>query len=215
MPIDSDAEVIRIDVGSIIDAGYCQVCGTELPDKRYKYCDEHNPSAKNKPSASAVKRTRKATGGAKPTESRTAGSFEKLLLVTTAMIAWARIRRMGIPDADGSLADELSMTNDEAAPISRTLARLTLSNDTTARIIKPIVENEDLIDTAFALWEWNKRTDAALAQYREGTANPPRRQRNVNQRQTGESQPADDGTGTGEGIVDSGWSAESDFRSLV
>ena len=215
----AEDEVITIDVSNIIDAGYCQVCGEELPDKRYKYCDEHNPAKQNRPAATTRRttprgnsRTKRSSGGT-VSESKAAGSFAKLLIVITAMIAWARIRRMGIPDANGQLSEELSMTDAEAAPIARTIARLSLSNSTTARIVAPIVENDDLIDTAFALWEWNKRTDAALAQYRKGTPAPPRRLRNEPTGQDAQG-PAESGA-DGPGLMDSGWSAERDFRSVV
>jgi hypothetical protein len=71
---------------------------------------------------------------------------------------------MQIPDPTGNYADELAMNENESFAIGKTLARVTLSNSGTARIIAPLVENEDLIDTAIALWDYHQRTTKLLDQ---------------------------------------------------
>lgn len=100
------------------------------------------------------------------TASKAAGSFAKLIIIISAIWAYGAVRRYGIPDLDGSLSEELAMTNEEAADIARPIGRLAMSNSTAAKVISPIVENDDLIDAAFAIFEWQKRMNQTLAGYK-------------------------------------------------
>src|SRR4029077_2338493 len=125
---------------------------------------------RNATGTTAVTRSTPATkprAGSKPAlQAQAAGTYAKILLIVPAIIAWGRLKRLAVPDPEGKIAEELSLTDDEAAPIARVLARVTMSNERTAKIVKPIVENEDVIDAAFAFWEWNKRVDDRLSMYR-------------------------------------------------
>lgn len=150
--------------------GTCTVCGNATRSNRVKKCDDckagdaarssTTPAVKRAP---AVKVT-KVGGTITPTKA--AGSFAKLLILISVAWAWSAVKKYGIPDVDGSLAETLAFTDEEAADLARPLGRLSMSNSTTAKAIAPIVENDDLIDAAFSLWEWRKRVDQELARYR-------------------------------------------------
>jgi hypothetical protein len=118
---------------------------------------------------------------------------------------------MQIPDPDSSIAEELAMTDDEAAPIARVLARITLSNPTSAKIVTPFVENEDLIDAGFAVWEYNKRTTELLSQYSRTITQEVPRRGSIRQDSSGPSE-SDGGSDPDPREFD--YSAERDYRAI-
>lgn len=203
------ADIIEMTIptsgGEVTDKGYyCAECGTPLADGRSTFCDDHKPKRNtNKPA-------RKAGKTSTVTASKASGTFAKLIVVITAMYAWSQVRRLHIPDPDGELSEQLAMTDEEAAAVAKPIARFAVSNSTTARIIGPIVENDDIIDALFSIWEYQKRTSAVLAQYTEGTTIPARARRN--NVTTGTDEPGEDDSGE-PGIV--GYDATHDYSSLV
>lgn len=144
------------------------------------------------------------------TASKAAGSFAKLVIIISAIWAYAAVRRYGIPDVSGELAEKLAMTNEEAADIARPIGRLAMSNSTAAKVISPIVENDDLIDALFAIFEWQKRMNETLSQYR-----PHQIQDNQRQVRTDESaltHEVSPDVGGGYDPLDGGYDANRDAR---
>jgi hypothetical protein len=148
-------------------------------------------------------------GSAAAFEKQAAGTFAKLLVIITVGIAWGRIRRMGIPDPEGNLAEELSMLPEEAEPIAKVIARFTTSNATTAKIVKPLVENEDLVDAGFAIWEYNKRQSEILSQYQRTTVQEVPAN-NGTPRQARGSESESDGGGDG-GVPEFAWDPDRQY----
>lgn len=170
-----DEVVIHWDPDTNTTGGYCESCGDPVEGRRRK-CD--NCKASTKTAATLAKQdstqdnqrrapkvqVRKVGGAVTPTKA--AGTFAKLLILITVAWAWSAVKKYGIPDVDGRLAETLAFTDEEAADIARPLGRLSMSNTASAKLIAPIVENDDLIDAGFALWEWRKRVDTELARYK-------------------------------------------------
>lgn len=191
---------------TVVDKGYyCEVCGDPLSDGRSTRCPQHRKQAGNKPA-------RRAGKTSTVTASKASGTFAKLLVVITAMYAWAELRRKHIPDASGELAEELAMTDEEASAVAKPIARFAVSNSTTAKIIGPIVENDDIIDALFSLWEWQKRTQAVMAQYVENTTLQPTNRRDLHV-VTGSNDQSEDASGES-GTLD-GYDANTDYSTLV
>lgn len=192
-----------------------------MPDEADVEYIDWTPPAKKTPAKPKAK-----TAGGTPRVSRgtqaqkdTSGFFGKVLVIATAIFAWSAIKRRGIPDAGGELADELAMDADEAAPIARVLARLTLSNATAAKAIKPFVDNEDFIDAGFALYEYNKRINLRLNEFsRHVVTEVPA---NVPVRQNPRGQGPSDGRGMGEGsegdepIADFDYSDQRGYGAVI
>src|ERR1035437_3659534 len=122
---------------SPVDKGYyCATCGDPLSDGRSTLCANCKPKGSNKPA-------KKAGKVSTVTANKASGTFAKLLVVITAMYSWGQIKRLHIPDPTGELSEQLAMTDDEAAAVAKPIARFAVSNSTTAKIIGPIVENDD------------------------------------------------------------------------
>ena len=155
--------------------GVCETCGAVTRSARVKKCDDCKATAKapkqdkvqDSPKRNIKVSVPKVGGTVTPTKA--AGTFAKLVILISVVWAWTAIRRYGIPDINGELAETLAFTDEEAADIARPLGRLAMSNSSSAKVIAPIVENDDLIDAGFAIWEWRKRVDAVLAQYQRNT----------------------------------------------
>lgn len=156
--------------------GYCDKCGKEIvrqPGQKGrlpKFCDEHKGSS----SKSVSKRVR-STG--KVTDQQATGTIAKLLVIITLVLMYGRIKRLRIPDASGELAEALAMTDEEAFEVARPLARFGNGNPVGARVIGPLVKNEDVIGAMFALYEYNRRTDQIFRSLTQGEipANHPER----------------------------------------
>lgn len=195
--------------------GYCEVCGEPASSPRGKRCAEHPRQAAAHATTNVGKRTRKGTKApaAVGTVSarKAAGSFSKLIIIISAVWAYTAVRRYGIPDLDGTLAEELAMTDEEAADIAKPLGRVVMSNSTAARIAGPIIDNDDLIDAAFALWEWNKRMNSALAAYRPHQIQDNQRRVDVTPGPNAPSAGASGGDPTGLPQWDNG----TDYRTVV
>lgn len=147
--------------------GHCKQCGVELEDRRRAWCTDcrsqdtttttlKRPSKKS--SVKVVGVTAQVTQGMNSISG-------KLLYILTLVFAWSQLRRLGVPDPNGDLADEMAMTDDEAEIIGRPLTRLFLQTEPGRRLAPKIVEHEDFIDAAFAAWDWYKRVTSTLDQY--------------------------------------------------
>jgi hypothetical protein len=59
------------------------------------------------------------------------------------------------------------MSDDEADAIASPIARWSMRSKTGAKVLGPIVDNEDLIDAGVAIWEYNRRTSQILSNLRK------------------------------------------------
>lgn len=142
--------------------GYCAVCSKPLSDGRRRYCPEHSGSKKPSNSPGKKRKTKWGSGGAEVTENRVSSTYGKLLIVLTLFLGTAKVRKLKVPDPDGSLAEELAMTDEEAYDIAKPLARFTTSSATGTRIVGPLVQNEDIVGAFFTLYLYNKRVNDVL-----------------------------------------------------
>lgn len=146
--------------------GLCDTCGNVTRSPRVKKCDDCKAAEKTEKATARAPKVKVARVGGTVTPTKAAGTFAKLLILISVIWAWSAVKRYGIPDVNGLLAEELAFTDEEAADIARPLGRLAMSNGASAKAIAPIVENDDFIDAAFAVWDWQKRVNATLEQYR-------------------------------------------------
>lgn len=168
--MDDDEVMVTMNMGT--EPGFCESCGQPTRSARVKKCDDCKAAAKppkqdrtqDSPRRDVKVKVPRVGGTVTPTKA--AGTFAKLVILISVAWAWNAVRRYGIPDVDGSLAETLAFSDEEAADIARPLGRLAMSNSSSARVVAPIVENDDLIDAGFAIWEWRKRVDQALSQYK-------------------------------------------------
>jgi hypothetical protein len=147
----------------------CTSCGKELLDKRYNTCESCRPAA----GSGRVTNNRVRTPGPKPSDKTHRGMNSitgKMLGMITLAFAWSQLRRLGVPDTSGDIADTMAMTEDEALAIGKPLSRIFLASEPGKRLGPKMVENEDAIDAIFAVWDWYKRQTTILDQYR---ANSP------------------------------------------
>jgi hypothetical protein len=82
----------------------------------------------------------------------------KLFFGLTLMWAWWALRRAKVPDPNGEIADSLAFTDDEAVSVGRPVARFFASTEPGRRLAPIIVENSDMLDAGFALFDWHRRT---------------------------------------------------------
>ena len=193
--------------------GICEQCGNVTRSARVKTCDDCK-AANKATSTSATTRAPKVkvgrVGGA-VTPTKAAGTFAKLLILISVIWAWSAIKRYGIPDVTGALAEELAFTDEEAADLAKPLGRLSMSNSATAKVVGPIVENDDLIDAGFALWEWRKRVDQALAQYKGNMIADNQRGGAVNEYERQDAESVTNGAGEYDPLS-AGYDANRDAR---
>ena len=155
----------------------CATCGTELDDRRKTYCDDcketqnvgrQSATTTTRPSGGRVT-SRKGKGGrSKVTDATQRGMTSivgKLLYLVTLLIAWSALRNVGVPDYNGDIADTMALTDDEAEMIGRPLSRIFLRTEGGRKMAPVLVENEDAIDAAFALWDWYRRMTTTMDQY--------------------------------------------------
>lgn len=142
--------------------GTCKECGKELDDGRKAYCDEHKPKIRDKVTG---KGRGKGKGVTKAVEDGMAETVGKVLFLLTLAYAYSALRSKGIPDPSGQISDAMALTDDESVMIARPLARLFMSTEQGRKVAPKIVDNSDLIDAAFAMWDWYSRMNETLAQY--------------------------------------------------
>lgn len=210
-----DEWVVEMPTTTGTGKGYCQVCGEPAPTPQGTWCTDHHPN-NNKPvrqdkiADKVKKRVITTTSTGKVTAAKAAGSFSKLIIIISAIWAYTLVKRYGIPDVDGTLADDLAFTDEEAADIARPIGRLTMSNATAAKFVGPVVENDDLIDALFSLYEWRKRVDQTLAQYKGNQIQDNQRSRSVST----QSDEVSTSSSGGDGSLPY-YDGQADFRTVV
>lgn len=141
------------------DGPRCQKCNAVIDWKgrgrKPLYCADH------KPKSSSVAKTRSSG----PSGSKAAPVVAKILIILTAVMAHRQCKRYGI--VNDQLEDELTMSDDEADAIASPIARWSMRSKTGAKVLGPIVDNEDLIDAGVAIWEYNRRTSQILSNLRK------------------------------------------------
>ena len=148
----------------------CEKCGKSLAYKgrgrKPRFCPECKPSGQTK------KRGTVSTGNnvSGRTLDRTTDVVGRILIILTMVVAHQRLSRINIQNEQ--LEDDLSLSDEEADAIAKPLARWSLKSKTGSRILKPIVDNEDLIDAGIALWEYNRRTQQILNKLKERNTTP-------------------------------------------
>jgi hypothetical protein len=147
--------------------GQCKTCGKELSDGRASYCEEHRPSKgvetlRNK---APKRRSGKKNGVSAEVNDGMTDVTANILFILTLTYAYTALRGRGIPDPSGAVSEQMALTDDEAAAIGRPLARLFLSTEQGRKVAPSIVDNRDLIDAAFAAWDWFRRMNDVLDQY--------------------------------------------------
>lgn len=207
------ADVVEISMDDIDKATtgekLCKACGEPLPagvSGRTRYHENCRPSARTQPTRTPASRT--STGSLSQT--KTAGSFAKILLLLSVVYVYGLLRAKRIPDPQGALSEELALNDEEAAALAKPLARITVSNSKAARIAKPIVENEDLIEAGFALWEWQRRIDNTLNSYNRQRTQEYQPDVTIQPNEAGGN--ASDGGDGGNGFP---YDSTADFRSVV
>ena len=139
----------------------CETCATPLTwsgrGRKPKFCPEHKPGRGGRPAP------------AKPAQAAARRSVAKILIVVTLIVAHRRLASVGVDDE--RLDNDLSMTDAEADAVAAPVARWALRSSVGARVIGPIVANDDLIDAAVAVWEYDRRTRRVIAALRKERAN--------------------------------------------
>jgi hypothetical protein len=152
----------------------CEACGGELEDRRKRFHDECKPEpvrtstlkqADGRPSGGRV-RGKGKTKVSDATQKGMVSITGKILYLLTLFLAWQMLRGVGVPDYTGDIADSMAMTDDEAEMIGRPLSRIFLRTEGGRKLAPVLVENEDGIDAAFALWDWYRRMVTTMDQYR-------------------------------------------------
>ncbi|MGH7239274.1 MAG: hypothetical protein ACREHG_04305 [Candidatus Saccharimonadales bacterium] len=151
------------------ETGTCKGCGTALSDKRRAWCDSCRPS--NAPTtAKRARTTRLSSGDVKAGMDSFAA---KIFVLLTIVIAWSQLRARKIPDPNGTLVDRMAFTDTESVAFARPIARMFLSTDIGRRVAPTLVQNEDVIDAAFALWDWYQRNAEILDSLSTNRSVPP------------------------------------------
>lgn len=143
--------------------GRCKICGTELDDKRRTLCDAHRSIQSVTPKT----KTGKTRKGSSSVENRLNGVTANLLATLTLIWAWSVLRRAQIPDPSGNISTQMSFTDEEAVAIGRPLTRLFLKFEPGRRAAPVIIDNEDIVTAVFSLWDWYKRMNETLDDYRK------------------------------------------------
>ena len=143
-----------------IDMGpACETCGAGLVysgrGRKPRFCDAHKP---------APSRTVKRPAG-RVANAKTVGVVSKILIILTAVMAHRQCKRYGV--VNDQLEETLTMTDDEADAIATPIARWSMKSTVGAKVLGPIVDNEDLIDAAVAVWEYNRRTSQIVKEMRK------------------------------------------------
>lgn len=154
-------------------------CAELLPDRRFRYCPEHvhlsahrGPRARSGPPGGrgpeVIDATSTPAGASRPVgrgkNPSATGTVAKLLVVGTLLWMRADVRRRGIPDHDGLIAEALSLDSRESVTIARPVARMIDTNATASRLLGPVVRNEDVLAAAMAVMDWQHRVRVTLDQ---------------------------------------------------
>ncbi len=162
------------------ELGVCRACGQEASTPQGTYCDEHKtrqrktsgegvaaPTGTDKVTPPKPVRTGK---GAPSGDEWSAKVFDKLCIMGTMLFAGAMVRRYNLNDPDDGIADSLAMTDDEARRVAKPLGRFMAGTKFSKTQGRKVLENSDLLDAAFALYDYTDRVNKTLRTY---TTNQP------------------------------------------
>ncbi len=184
--IDFDAPVVRERKPYLnsqgFEMGVCRVCGQQASTASSTYCPEHKTRQSKSQSpgngegqtvspsgTQRVSRPRASGRGAPNADEWSSKVFTKVAIIITTLYASSMVSRMGINDPDEAIVDALSMTDDEARRVAKPIGRFIAGTDLNKRMGRKVLDNSDLLDAAFALYDWQQRSQAMLKQY-QGTS---------------------------------------------
>jgi hypothetical protein len=180
--------------------GHCVVCGVAIEGPKAHlrwYCDDHRgqardqrqtrphrarsnrasskPSAADRltaaPKAPSPARARVAAAG-KVSDAAATSTLSKLLIILAVILVHYRLRGAGIADPTGERAEALAPTNAQARDMTAPLARWGNSTTMGARLIAPVVRNEDIVLAVYSWWEWNRSVSRFFEENRRGGLAP-------------------------------------------
>lgn len=151
--------------------GVCKICQKPATSGRTTYCDDHAPGGDVRVRLS--KPGKKGSVSTRITDDSMTTVFAKLLLVMTLIIAWSSLRRLGISDPNGSAADDLAVTDEEAQALAAPFARIFNQTPIGVKYGNTIVENQDVIGALMAAWEYSVRFKTTMGQYTQHRAPAP------------------------------------------
>ncbi len=168
-----------------VERGRCRVCGEAATTERSTYCADHKtpqsrssqtgvtdtlPKAGTTPERPVGVERPKQSQGRTPTGRKGAPSadewsskiFDKSVILVTAMVAASAVRRYNVNDPDDKIADTLTATDDEARRIARPVSRFMAGTNLNRRVGRKVLDNSDLLDAGFALYDWYDRVNKTL-----------------------------------------------------
>lgn len=173
--LDSDSEVLfTADIApqeprrSVNQQGYelgvCRVCGAEAASRAGTYCEEHRTRApKGSGTSTVAKAQRTPRKGVAPTGDEWSGKlFGKAVLILTSLFAASSIRRYNINDPNEQIQDALTATDEECRAIAKPLGRVLAGTSFNKRYGRKVLDNSDLLDAGFALYDWYDRVNKTL-----------------------------------------------------
>jgi hypothetical protein len=158
------------------ETGICRVCGQEAATRQGTYCEEHRTrQTRSEPSGETpttitgtdtVKRTTTRTPRGAPTgDEWSTKVFDKVLILLSALLAGSMVRRYGLNDPNDAIADSLTMESDEAKRIAKPMGRFMAGTKFSKTRGRQVLENSDLLDAGFALYDYFDRINKTLRQY--------------------------------------------------
>ena len=155
------------------EKGVCRVCGNVASTPNGTYCAEHktrqtkastSDGGANTPSGTGTTPvSRPRTGRGAPTGEEWSGKvFDKLIILLSALLAGTMVRRYQLNDPNDAIADALTMEGDEARRIARPLGRYMAGTSFSKKQGRRILENSDLLDAGFALYDYWDRVNKVL-----------------------------------------------------
>lgn len=154
-----------------LELGVCRVCGQEAAGPSGTYCAEHKTrQAKGSESpvgtgAVSVSRPARSGRGAPTGEEWSSKVFDKAVILVTALFAGSMVRRYGLNDPNDAIADSLTMEAEEARRVARPLGRYIAGTNFSRKQGRKVLENSDLLDAGFALYDYFDRVNKTLRQY--------------------------------------------------
>lgn len=153
------------------EKGVCRDCGQVASTPNGTYCAEHKrrqtkPSegGATPPGTQSVSRAR--TGRGAPTgDEWSTKVFDKAIILLSALLAGSMVRRYGLNDPNDAVADSLTMEAEEARRVAKPLGRFMAGTNFSRKQGRKILENSDLLDAGFALYDYVDRVNKTLRQY--------------------------------------------------
>lgn len=161
------------------EIGVCRVCGNDSATPSGTYCADHK-TRQTKPSvgedgavppgnATVSRPTARRAGRGAPTgDEWSTKVFDKVVILMSALLAASMVRRYGLNDPNDDIADSLTMEGDEARRIARPLGRFMAGTSFSKKQGRRVLENSDLLDAGFALYDYFDRVNRTLRLHTAG-----------------------------------------------